>query len=246
MYPYNDVMELANRPIGHDIQPFRTDRTHLSRHVAAYLRDLIMSGQFPSGERMRLKALSSRLGVSTTPVREALLLLETEGLVEGELHRGFQVKQLSPEDVLDIFEMHAFIAGKLAERAATRCHEAILTELTDIDERIKKAASERDAGEVEDRNYQFHRLINQSADSPMLTRFLLQTTRYVPRYFYARIPGWIEASASEHGPILEALRDQDGQRAREVTEDHIRRAGNLLVVYLTSTGLLRDTAIRSP
>src|SRR4051812_36211657 len=110
---------MAPQPAPVDSPQFQTDRSRLRSIVAGYIRDMIMSGRFAQGERLRLDPLSSLFRVSATPVREALVLLETEGLVSSEPHRGFVVKHPSRQDVLDLFALHASIAGQLAERAAT-------------------------------------------------------------------------------------------------------------------------------
>lgn len=215
----------------------RAARARLSRHIASHIRDLIVSGQLKPGSRLRLEPLAQLLEASTTPVREALLLLESEGLVRSEPHRGFFVQRLSPRDIGDVFDVHAVIAGKLAARASAVITPDQLAELVAIDESIRRAAREEAADTVEHLNYEFHRKINLAADSPLLAQLLGRTTRYVPRRFYAQIPGWLTASAEEHGPIIQALKDGDGERARVVTEQHIRESGSLLVNHLAEIGL---------
>ena len=201
-------------------------------HVAAHIRDLILTGHLVPGQKLRLVPLAEALKVSTTPIREALLLLEAEGLVRSEARRGFRVKAISREDIRDLFELHAFIAGKLAERATLKLTQGQLRDLLNHSEQIKKSATEGNGELVEQLNFEFHRIINRAAESPILARFLAATTRYVPRHFYAQIAGWMEASATEHDPILDALQRGDPAAARTLTEEHIRRAGVLLVDYL--------------
>ena len=97
-----------------------TRRPQLSDEVAAHLRGLIMSGRMRPGERVRLEEMAEQLGVSITPVREALLTLRGEDMVELEPRRGYVVAPLSKQDILDVFTLQGDIAGELAARAASR------------------------------------------------------------------------------------------------------------------------------
>ncbi len=105
-------------------------RRQLSDEVAAYVRDLIMSGQVRHGEFLRLERIAEDLGISVTPVREALLSLRGEGFVTLEPRRGFMPPPLTRQDVQDLFEAQAYFAGELAARAAGTIAE---TELASLD-----------------------------------------------------------------------------------------------------------------
>jgi len=218
----------------------RFNRPKMSTEVAAYLRDLIMSGQLAPGSPLRLADLAAQLSVSTTPIREAVLILEKEGFVECERHKAFRVKLITAADIVDLFELHAAIAGILAERATPLLTEGELDGLAEIDRCIQRAVASGDAKEVEEQNFDFHRTINRAAESTTLRRFLHETTRYVPRRFYQQIPGWLNSSAQDHGPILYALRRRDGSEARRRTEEHMKGAGTLLVEHLRSLGLWKN------
>jgi DNA-binding GntR family transcriptional regulator len=206
--------------------------------VARQLRDLFFAGRLRPGQRLRLQELAGGLGVSTTPVREALLILEREGLVESEQRRGFRVARLTEHDILDVYELHAFVASALVERATPNLTDDDLRTLAGLDEQIRRAVAKRQANDVENLNFEFHRLINRRADdSTLLRRFLRETTRLVPRRVYQEIPGWLAASAHDHGGILKALNERDARAAAVSTADHIRSAGRLLVQHLHDTGV---------
>lgn len=210
----------------------------IGTEIAGHLRDLVISGYVRPGQRLRLQEVADSLGVSTTPVREALLILEKEGLVESEQHRGFSVKGLTARDVLDIYELHAFLAALLVERATPHLTDDDFERLAELDRRIRDAVDERRADEVERQNFEFHRLINRRApDSALLHRFLRETTRYVPRRYYTEIPGWLHLSAQDHRGILRALQRRDGRAAASETAAHIKRAGSLLVDHLHDAGI---------
>src|ERR1700722_6638063 len=92
-------------------------RPKLAEEVTRYLRDALMVGEFAPGERMAVYTLAKRLGVSTMPVREALVALASEGLLEAIPRRGFRVVKISTRGVEHIFAVHAFVAGLLATEA---------------------------------------------------------------------------------------------------------------------------------
>ena len=86
-----------------------SDGLKLGQKLASELRDEIIAGQPKPGHALRLLPLANRLGVSTTPVREALAILERQGLLVSELHRGFRVAEITPRDIKDIYAVHTFL-----------------------------------------------------------------------------------------------------------------------------------------
>jgi DNA-binding GntR family transcriptional regulator len=220
----------------------RRVRTRTSEVVAQHLRELIFAAQLKPGTPLRVHHIIEQLGTSATPVREALVLLEAEGLVESELHRGFRVKRISRRDIEDVFALHAFAAGKLAQRAATLLTPSELAELARLDQKMRMAVRSAAPQQVERLNFQFHRLINRAAASPLLMRYLANTSRYVPRRFVLQISGWVEASSAGHKEILDALVARDGERARQDMERHIQEAGRLLADHLLMGRVTPDSA----
>lgn len=211
-------------------------RAHLSDEVASYIRDLIMSGEVRQGEFLRLERIAEGLGVSATPVREALLSLRGEGFVSLEAHRGFVVAPLSRQDVIDLFQVQADAAAELTGRTAGRIDPEVVERLAGVQEQLAEASRRGAAEEMEELNFQFHRIIYQAADSPKLTWVLGSVARYAPRRFYAGIHGWQGASVAEHGTIIDALRRRDAEQARSAMRGHVTHAGHLLVAHLESRG----------
>ncbi|MFI6521420.1 GntR family transcriptional regulator [Spirillospora sp. NPDC050679] len=211
-------------------------RRQLSDEVAAYVRDLIMSGQVRHGEFLRLERVAEDLGVSVTPVREALLSLRGEGFVVLEPRRGFMPAPLSRQDVRDLFDAQAHFAGELAARAAARIIGAEIAELERTQTRLEAAVRTRDADAIEEANHHFHRVVNLAAASPKTAWLLRLVARYAPRRFYSAVHGWPEASVDDHHLVLAALRAGDADAARQAMRNHIRHAGTLLVVHLEARG----------
>jgi len=208
----------------------------LGERAAAFIRGLIMSGRLKGGQFVRLERMVDELGISATPVREALLALRGEGFVQLVPRRGFVVVPLSRDDIRDLFLVQADLAGELAARTARTMTPARLIELERLQSALESAARGGDRDDIEGANHRFHRAINLAADSPKVSWFLATAVRYAPRYFYASIHGWQEASVEDHHAILDALRRKNPTRAKAAMRKHVLHAGELLVEHLEGVG----------
>lgn len=195
-----------------------------------------MSGRMAPGEYVRIDHIAGEFGVSATPVREALLSLRIEGFVHLDRNRGFRVAPLSEQDVSDLFRVHAFVAGELAARATKRMSPFVIEQLQAIQQSMKSAARTKDGDNIEELNYQFHRLINMTAASPKLNDILRVLLHYAPRRFFAEIPGWPDASVSDHAEIIDALKRQRPNLVKRAMSNHILHGGELLVQNLRGRG----------
>lgn len=215
-------------------------RMQLSEEIAAYLREMIMSGQLAAGEQIYVDALGKEFDTSATPAREALLALRGEGFIHMEPRKGFKIASLTRRDVADLYSVQSYIAGELAARAAADADKELTETLNQTQELMRKAAAKEAADEVEHLNFEFHRAINRAAESPKLTWLLGVVVRYVPRRFYALIPGWMDASVKDHDAIIEAFGDHDADRARTTMSAHINHASKLLEDHLERNGFWDD------
>lgn len=218
------------------IHPLAT-RPQLSDDVATYLRDLIVSGQVRAGEFLRVESLAEQLGTSVTPVREALVSLRGEGFVVLQPRRGFMVAPFTRQDIVDIYQVQAYLAGELAARACLVLDRDRIQGLRAVQTDLEAAHNRMDAEEVERLNHDFHRIINVAARAPKLAQFLVTATRYSPRLFFARIAGWAQASADDHDAILGALQEADPEKARDSMASHVTKAGALLAEHLEAQGM---------
>lgn len=199
----------------------------LSDEVAAGLRAAIMSGTLRPGAFIRLDETARKLGVSITPVREALLKLRGEGLVRLEPHRGHVVLPLTREDIADIFWLQATIAEQLAIAATDRITDDEITQLEGITEALAAAVASGDTGEIRAVEFSFHRVINLASGRVKLARFLLHASRYLPELFYTADPDWGMAAVDNHRRLTAALRRRDAAAVVEHTrwqfDDAVRR-----------------------
>ena len=173
-----------------DRGPRAVRREQLSDEVAARLRTDIMIGNLRPGTFIRLDETAAALGVSITPVREALRTLRGEGMVQLEPHRGHVVVPLTRRDVEDIFWLQATIAKELAATAAEQITEAEIDELERLNDALAEAVDRHDPDEIASAEFTFHRAFNRSAGRIKLAWFLLHVARYLPGHLYAGNPQW--------------------------------------------------------
>ena len=135
------------------VDPERRPRGSLADEVVTYVRDLILAGSLKPGARIDQDAIAQALDVSRSPVREALVILSREGLVEMTPRRGASVADLTPADIVDHYELFGMVSGRVAAMAAVSLKDDEIAQLAAIHERF-----ERDTGEdLSALNNAFHR-----------------------------------------------------------------------------------------
>ena len=206
----------------------------LSHRVAAYVRERIIIEQPPAGQFLRTEMLATELGVSATPVREALMSLQSEGTVRWEPRRGFRVISFRDEDVRDLFRVQAYIAGELAARAALVLNTEAVGRLRQLQDQLAAAAERGVPATVEDINHEIHRRINKASGSPRLSSLLDQTVRYIPLTLLDTVEGWAHASVHDHSPVIDALGAGEAEAARAAMACHIDHIGELLIAHRQS------------
>jgi len=184
-------------------------RAQLSDEVAGHLRAAIMSGTLRPGTFIRLDETAAELGVSITPVREALLKLRGEGMVQLEPHRGHVVLPLTRQDIEDIFWLQATIARELAASATDRITDVEIQELDRINDSLAAAVRSSDAETIAGLEFAFHRVFNQAGGRIKLAWFLLNAMRYMPVLVYAADPQWGAAAVHNQRQLIAALRRRD-------------------------------------
>ena len=207
-------------------------REQLSDEVAAQLRAEIMTGALRPDSFIRLDETAARLGVSITPVREALRTLRGEGMVELEPHRGHRVVPLSRADIEDIFWLQIAIARELARTVAGRITSAEIDELVELNAQLAAAAQTRDPDRVAQCEFAFHRAFNRAGGRIKLAWFLLHASRYLPPRLFATDPQWAAAAVASHRELIEALRRQDVATVVDLTEGEFTDGLARLLAYL--------------
>jgi DNA-binding GntR family transcriptional regulator len=192
--------------------------------VREQLQHAILEGVLKPGERLRAEALAQRYGTSRTPVREALLQLEAQGLVEVEPNRGAVVRPFERADLLDLYAVRALLEPAAAARAALRIApqdidrlEALCNDAADVDRLIAD-------------NEEFHRIIAEAAASPRLT-VAMRAVAGIPRAFRSVFWQSEEQRAESllcHRRLVTAFRTRDAALAEAVMRMHILGAVSFL------------------
>jgi DNA-binding GntR family transcriptional regulator len=212
-------------------------REQLSDEVAARLRTDIMTGALRPGTFIRLDETAAQLGVSITPVREALRTLRGEGMVQLEPHRGHVVVPLSRGDVADIFWLQATIARELAATAAERISESDIDELERLNDELATAVEHHETEEIAAVEFAFHRAFNRASGRIKLAWFLLHVARYLPGEIYAGDPEWGRSAVAGHQQLIAALRRRDVDTAVRLTGEEFEDGARRLIARLDESGL---------
>ncbi|MEO8813725.1 MAG: GntR family transcriptional regulator [Mycobacterium sp.] len=218
--------------------PDFTTRPQLSEDVARFVRTRIFAGTYAAGEYVRLDQLATELGISVTPVREALFELRAEGLLAQQPHRGFVVLPVTRRDLVDVADVQAFVGGELAARAAAGISDERLSELKEIQARLENAYAGDDDERTVRLNHDFHRAINVAAGSPKLAQLMSQITRYAPESVFPTISGWPDRSIRDHRRLLDALAARDATLARTAMADHLAAGVVPLIEHLAEHGVV--------
>lgn len=207
-------------------------REQLSDEVAGYLRVAIMSGTLRPGTFVRLDETAAQLGVSITPVREALRTLRGEGMVQLEPNRGHMVSPFTRDDIADIFWLQGAIAAELASTAAQRATDTDIDDLERLTDALDEAVAAGDVAAIALAEFKFHRAFNRTTNRMKLAWFLLNAARYLPPHIYASDPQWGVEAVANHRRLVTAMRRRDVAEVVALTrsqfDDGARRLTNLL------------------
>jgi DNA-binding GntR family transcriptional regulator len=213
------------------------DREALVRNASAtateLIRGAIVEGRLAPGERLKEEELARELGISRTPIREALLVLSAEGLVDAAPNRGATVRAHTAQDLDDLYQLRALLEGFAARRAATRLTEAQLAGLQTSCERFEKVP-DGDIGEIVRENIVFHNTILDAAASTRLTEMARKTIELplVYRSYIWYSPDQQRISVHYHRQITRALAARDAERAEMIMKEHIYEARDVLLAHI--------------
>lgn len=208
----------------------------LSEEIVDVLQQMIVNGELESGQKLTQEELAGMLGVSTMPIREALLKLSAVGLVDAAPNRSFHVVTTTTDDMRDSYWMHAVLEGELTRRACVNRGSALALELREQEEAYERAAAAQDESGLQHSNTAFHRIINRAASSPRLLFLLKTTLRFAREGWYPRIDGWVAQSIEAHAKIIDAFERNDADAAGQAAKQHVLDAAELLIDYFEATG----------
>jgi DNA-binding GntR family transcriptional regulator len=195
----------------------------LREQIAATLRGSIVSGQMEQGVTYSVPTLAQRFGVSATPVREAMLDLVKEGLVEPIRNKGFRIVVASDQDLDEVTQLRQLIEPPTVGRVATFISPDALARLRAMAEEICRHAAVGDIISYLEADRVFHLEILSLAGNRRLVENVNLLRAQTRLYGLSRLAeeGQLVASAAEHGDLLDALAAHDAKRAEQLTRHHI-------------------------
>ena len=206
-------------------------RRSLGQEVTLHLRGQIVSGELKPGHRLVEEGLARELGISRTPVREALHRLEQEGVLTKRPRGGYEVRPLTPEEVADTLGVRSVLEGYAADLASRQAPPGALEKLEDNVNGFEQAVAAEDEPRILELNSQFHVLLYEAAGSPLLLRMLGELQEIVERISRAIISN-VEAglwSCQDHREILEAIVAGQGARAAKLARKHVEHGAQWIV-----------------
>ena len=210
-----------------------------SASVAAteLIRRAIVDGRLEPGRRLKEEELARELGISRTPVREALLVLQTEGLIESAPNRGATVRAHEPSDLDDLYQLRALLEGFAARLAAARIRESEVGELRASCERFVALRAEDDVVKLVRENVRFHDVILAAARSKRLAQMVRSVIQLplVYRSYVWYSPEQKLISEHYHRQLTVALAASDAERAELVMKEHVLEARDFLIARLQDT-----------
>jgi DNA-binding GntR family transcriptional regulator len=196
----------------------------------------IASGEIAPGEPLRQLELADRLGMSATPVREALRRLEAQGLVVRHPHRGVRVAEVEPGEMSELYIIRAALEGLAVEHAVPHLTAKDIKALEQIHERLEVGRAKGALKSLRKLNYDFHTRLYRHSELPRLIRIIDSLWPLFPWDSIWAIPGRAASSAVEHREILDALKKGDAVAAGSAMRRHIESGSEELIKFHANAG----------
>ena len=202
--------------------------------VYELLVDSITKRKLSSGQRLVEKSLAEKLGVSKTPIREALNRLKKEGLIQGAPYRGFFVAQILPKDVEEIYKLREVLEGLAARDASKRINKGQIQQLKSIVESLENCIEKKDLEGYSSLDLKFHNLLAAISKNQRLsqTMQLLQNQTRILMSTSVVLPGRVKSSLEEHKKIMTAVISHTADLAEQFARQHIKHVRKAVVVSL--------------
>ena len=199
--------------------------------VVEALRERILSGDIKGGEPLRQSAIAAQLNVSRIPVREALVQLEAEGLVNFEPHKGATATMLSVQQVSELFELRAMIESDLLSKAIPNLQDVDIEEAERVLGLLETAFKRQDSvASWSELNTQFHTCLYKAANRPHTLEVVHGLNTNCDRYIRLQLllTGGIPTAEREHRVLLELCKSKDIANATQLLKDHILHAADAI------------------
>ena len=202
------------------------------------LREAIIAGELKPGERLMEVHLSEKMGVSRTPVREAIRKLELEGLVDMIPRKGAHVAELSVKDIMDVLEVRASMDGLATSLSALRITEEEINELKHVYSQFINCVEKENLQGTIKKDAEFHDIIYRSSRNEKLIQIVNNLRDQVQRFrvIYLKGFGSSKELIKEHGEIVDAIINRDVEMAQKVAEKHIKNQEEAIIKVVKKNG----------
>jgi len=194
------------------------------QYAADRLREMIVVGDLAAGSQVRQQTIAQLLGISATPVREAIWQLESEGYLESFAHVGFRVSQPRVEWFPEVLELRLDLEGRLARIAADVIRDEEIAALRELDASFRRAVVAEDVRETRRSNFRLHKAVWVFARQPVTETIVASLWAKFPRTALDRVDVRGPQSAAEHHDLVSAIADRDPARAESAMRHHITAA----------------------
>lgn len=193
--------------------------------VADRLRDQIYQRELTPGDAIDEMALCERFGISRTPLREALKVLNSEGLIELIPRRGSFVRSMDIEELNELFPVMVVLEGLCAREAVENCTSQDLQKLEKMHEKLESLAEQGDVDGYYEQNFVFHQAVQDLSGNKWLQRVIgdLRKVLRLARHMQLTMPGRLEASLEEHCQIMQAFIKNDPDMADRNMQNHLKQ-----------------------
>jgi DNA-binding GntR family transcriptional regulator len=198
------------------------------------IKNQILNFEVKAGEQLRVETLADKMGISRTPIREALLRLVNEGLVKAESRVGYFVRGMTKRDLIELFELREILESYAAEKAAKLMRDDELEYLQTLHTKSVQAVKQSKLSKFVELEIKLHNLIIEKSDNRRLFEMLesLKDLTYRERVLSVESMDNLKASLKEHSEVVEALSCKNGKLASQKMRKHIQSVKGRLLEFL--------------
>jgi DNA-binding GntR family transcriptional regulator len=203
---------------------------YLAQEAAKRIREMIRKGALKKGDRILEAPMCQAMGVSRTPLREALRILSSEGLIELIPNRGAYVAQPSIKDIGEMFYVMSILEGTCARVCVEKMDDEGLRRLDDLYRKLEEHCQAEDREKYMAVNHSFHSLVQELAGNKVLSEVINALRQKILLYRYRQIyqPNRLKESMQEHRDLQQAFRERNPEGAERFMQEHLTRQFNAL------------------
>ncbi|NTW60932.1 MAG: GntR family transcriptional regulator [Nitrospirae bacterium] len=208
----------------------RIQAGYLAQEAAKRIREMIRKGALKKGDRILEAPMCQAMGVSRTPLREALRILSSEGLIELIPNRGAYVAQPSIKDIGEMFYVMSILEGTCARVCVEKMDDEGLRRLDDLYRKLEQHCQAEDREKYMAVNHSFHSLVQELAGNSVLSEVIDALRQKILLYRYRQIyqPNRLKESMQEHRDLQQAFRERNPEAAERFMQEHLTRQFNAL------------------